>query len=319
MKDSNHVVRVFGLVALLLIGGGFAQRALRPKTFGETGHYRFESLSEVLSQEVVHQGQQACGECHEDIYDLHDKDIHYNVECEDCHGPGNRHIHYYTDDETTLTEEEARMPTEYTLEGCLFCHRKLDARPNSFPEIDPVEHYAFLHVTDQKTKCIECHNPHEPIYLLAKVEEARIHPIIYQCDDCHETQPTEDYKEVEGHPVIFTCGDCHPAVVEDFKEHEHSFMSCTACHLFHVENETAGRIFKNGNGKFCLLCHEEKPFKDPEGVPQIVSKEHLAEMAEILDKTESEVQKDPRSCLECHFEYIHDPELISKGVTVGGL
>lgn len=205
------------------------------------------------------------------------------------------------------------MPKEYTLEGCLFCHRKLAARPRDFPQIDPVQHFEFLHVTDPKTRCIECHSPHEPIYLLKKVEDARIHPIIYACNNCHDKKPEGDYKEVKDHPVIFSCQDCHAEIVTDFKKHEHAFMDCTACHLFHKENETAGRIFKNGNKQFCLLCHEKKPFKDQEKLPQVVSSEHLAEQAKDSSLDAETLLKDPRSCIDCHFDFIHDSSLLKKG------
>lgn len=316
MTHTTHVLRVVLVVAALGVGGLAAQRLLKPESFGEVGHYRKDSVYEIMSHEPVHQGREACAECHEDIHALHDKDIHYGVECEDCHGPGNLHVRHHTEDTPTVSEEEARMPMEYTLEGCLFCHRKLAARPTNFPQIDPTEHYKFLHVTDKTTRCIECHSPHEPIYLLAKVNEARIHPVIRQCEDCHDGKPEKDHREVEGHPVIFTCRDCHKAIVEDFETHEHAFMDCTACHLFHAENENAGRIFKNGNGKFCLLCHEKKPFKHGEAVPQIVSSEHLAEMAPDLNMTPEEISHHSRACLDCHFDFIHDSELIKKGVIV---
>ena len=35
------------------------------------------------------------------------------------------------------------MPKEYTLEGCLYCHRKLASRPRDFPQVDLEEHEAY--------------------------------------------------------------------------------------------------------------------------------------------------------------------------------
>ena len=118
---------------------------------------------------------------------------------------------------------------------------------------------------------------------------------------------------MKNHPVIFTCRDCHAAVVDDFKGREHAFLRCTACHLFHRENDTAGRIFVNGNRRFCQLCHEAKPFKDPEGLPRIDPAKHLAENAPRAGKDAAALEKDPRACLTCHMEFIHDPELLKKG------
>lgn len=309
MSDSSHVWRIFVLLGLVVVAGAVFQLAMRPADFGETGPYRFGSLLEVAAQEPVHQGMEVCGECHDDILSLHDKDIHVHVQCEVCHGSGDLHVRYLMEGDESITEEQAAMPKEYTLEGCLFCHRKLVARPSTFPQIDPVEHYRFLHVTDPETRCIECHSPHEPLFLLTRVADARIHPIIHECGDCHDAVPESDFREVESHPTIFVCQDCHPDVTRDFKTRRHAFLRCTACHLFHRENESAGRIFKNGNRRFCLLCHESRPFKDPRAVPQIVSEDHLAEMAEFLDREPDEIRKDPRACLACHYDYIHDPDL----------
>lgn len=293
--------------------GVAAQRLLRPKTFGDLGHFRAASLAEIAAQEPVHQGEETCNECHADIYELHEKDIHFGVQCEDCHGPGNLHVAFHTGQDPSLSVEQAAMPKEYTLEGCLFCHRKLLARPRSFPQVDPVEHYRFLRVQDPQTRCVECHSPHEPLFLLTRVNEARIHPAIFECAHCHQTEPERDHRSVEHHPVIFVCGDCHAGVVKDFASREHAFMRCTACHLYHGENETAGRIFNNGNRKFCLLCHEQKPFKDPQGLPQIDPEAHLTEMAAVLDLDAEELKNDPRACLTCHFDNIHDSALIESG------
>ncbi len=264
----------------------------------------------MMNMKLIHQGRESCRECHGDILEIHEKDIHFAVQCEDCHGPANLHMKYHRQEDKAIPQNLARMPREYTLEGCLFCHRKLSARPSTFAQIDPDEHYLFLHVTDKRTRCIECHSPHEPLFLLEQVSNARIHPIIYECIDCHTSIPEKDYKDVKDHPVVFVCQDCHPSVVRDFMEHEHSFMRCTACHLFHRENEISGRIFKNGNRRFCMLCHEAKPFKDKELLPQIVYEEHINEMSKVMRRDPEELIQDPSACLTCHFDFIHDLKLI---------
>ena len=153
------------------------------------------------------------------------------------------------------------MQKEYKLEGCLFCHRKLKAKPSDFPQIDQAEHYKFLHVIDPQTKCIQCHSPHEPVFLLTDVKQSRIHPVVYKCTECHDTKPEKSFKEVQNHPTIFECKDCHLETVNDFNGRpHHNYIECRTCHLYHRENETTGRIYKNGNAKFCLLCHEKKPY-----------------------------------------------------------
>ena len=327
MKNNSHVKRVFALLIIAVIAGFGVRRLLLPETFGTVGHYRAESLRDMLNLERIYQGKEACAPCH-DNYDILEKDVHYDTQCENCHGPGNIHIAQietfldqnhlkptesgkYTEETLkAVPEDMAQMPKEYTLEGCLFCHRKLASRPRDFAQIDPEEHFKLLHVTDDSIQCVECHNPHEPLFLLDPVSEARIHPTIYECDDCHEEPPEKSYKEAENHPVIFECADCHAAIVQDFEKREHASMRCTACHLYHRENDISGRIYKNGNKQFCLLCHEKKPFKDPDNLPQIDVAEHLEEMPEAAGKDLEAIKNSITSCLECHYIFIHDPDLI---------
>lgn len=300
MKSTSHVWRIFTALIAVMALAFFARWLLLPESFGELGHYRADSLQEIMSLELVHQGRQVCGDCHAEIYELHKKDIHFAVQCEDCHGPGNLHVKYHQTTDHSISENQARMPKEYTLEGCLFCHRKLAARPRSFAQIDPVEHYEFLHVTDSETPCIECHSPHEPLFLLKEVDQARLHPVIFECEDCHDTPPQKDHTEVPDHPVVFVCRDCHPAIVEDFMQHEHSFLRCTTCHLFYQTSDTAGRLFNNGNWRFCLLCHEDKPFKDNDKLPQLVYADHLSVMAKHMCRDLDTLQDEPSMCLMCH-------------------
>ena len=87
-------------------------------------------------------------------------------------------------------------------------------------------------------------------------------------------------------------------------------MRCTACHLFHRENETSGRIFKNSNKLFCLLCHEKKPFKNSDELPQIEFSEHIATMPEVMRVNPDEIKDKPTMCLRCHLDFIHDSKLI---------
>ncbi len=312
VSNRSHVFRVLVLLTVSGVLFFIGQRLLQPKSFGQNGHYRADSVYEIMNTEPVHQGRAVCAECHTEIHDVHQKDIHWNVTCEDCHGPGDAHVKFHRDGDAGITPARAVMPAEYTLEGCLFCHRKLAARPSTFAQIDLMEHYDFLHVTDPQTPCIECHSPHEPLFLLEGVSEARVHPVIFECDDCHQTPPEIDHKQVADHPTIFVCQDCHPSVVRDFAKHEHAFLRCTACHLFHRENAISGQVFRSGAGRFCLLCHEQKPFKDDGQLPQIVYVDHIEEMAPVMRRLPGPLLEDPASCLQCHFDYIHDGRLIRR-------
>ena len=312
MKNTTqHAWRIFSLLFGAIILGLVVRWLVLPASFGELGHYRSGNLSENLNLEQIFQGKEVCGQdqCH-DIYSTHEKDVHFAVQCEICHGPGDIHVKYHKGEIELISKELAVMPKEYALEGCLFCHRKLSSRPRDFAQIDPEEHYEFLHITDKQIRCIECHDPHEPLFLMNSVSEARIHPAIYECDDCHDEPPEKDYKEVEDHPIIFACQDCHQAIANDFKKRAHAFLRCTGCHLYHRENDASGRIYKNGNKRFCLLCHEKKPFKDLDKLPQIELSEHLEKMPDIMRVEVGEIRDKDTACLTCHFNFIHDSNLI---------
>lgn len=301
IKDKRHIIIVFSIVILFIIIGFIVQKILQPTSFGEHGHYRFDAVNEIQNQEIINQNTNTCKECHETIYQLHEKDAHYNVPCIDCHGPGNLHVAYHRGGDSTIniTVEQARMEKEYKLEGCLFCHRKLKAKPSDFPQINKDQHFKFLNVTDAKTKCIDCHSPHEPAFLLTDIKQSRIHPIVYKCTDCHDVKPEKSFREVSGHPAIFECADCHKEIVKDFNQKpHHNYVECRTCHLFHKENESAGRIYKNGNAKFCLLCHEKKSFKDEKYPPKIEWPSHVGDKKIISNSNE-------KICLNCHTDKIH--------------
>ncbi len=306
MKDKKHIIMVFTIVVSACFILILSLQMLQPRSFGEHGNFRWDAMAEIVSQPVLNQDVTVCAECHTEINDLHSKDAHYNVPCVDCHGAGNLHAAYYRDsaNNAIISPEQAKLPKEYTLEGCLRCHSKLKARPKDFPQIDKDQHYEFLKVIDSEAKCVECHNPHEPIFLLTDIEKSKLHPIIQKCSFCHDKEPEKDFREIKDHPPVFECKDCHQEIVASFENSpHHKAIECTSCHLFHKENETAGRMFKIGNAEFCLLCHEEKPYKDPSHPPKITWPNHLGDKSAL-------VNIDRKICLNCHANAIHT--MISK-------
>lgn len=301
MKDKSHIYFIFSIILGLLIIAQIADWLLKPASFDKFGHYRWDAIGEIQSQKIVNQNTKVCSECHNDIFNLHEKDAHYNVPCVDCHGAGNLHVAFHKGgkDAKNITLKQAVLKKEYNLEGCLFCHRKLAARPKDFPQVDVEEHFKFLNVTDPKTKCTDCHSPHEPIFLLTDVRQSRLHPIVYRCNDCHSKPVKPSYDDVPNHPKIFECKDCHAEIVNDFNQRpHHNYVECRTCHLFHKENETIGRIYKNGNAKFCLLCHEKKSFKSETYPPKIEWPSHIGKLGYIKEG-------DEKTCLNCHSNQIH--------------
>jgi hypothetical protein len=120
---------------------------LVPDTFGEYGHYRGASLADNALPEIHYTGQQACFECHQDIEDLKAKDVHKEIHCETCHGPGQKHV-------TSGDPADIVKPTGR--EFCGLCHSRNAAKRNTTVfQIDLKKH-------NIGKNCIECHNPHQP-------------------------------------------------------------------------------------------------------------------------------------------------------------
>jgi len=120
---------------------------LLPESFGQYGFYRGASLEETAQTPVMYAGQEACFTCHQDIEDLKQQDVHSEVRCETCHGPGQKHSE---NGDTTLLENPVSR------ESCGMCHSKNVAKKKeAIFQINLKEHYI-------DKKCIDCHNHHQP-------------------------------------------------------------------------------------------------------------------------------------------------------------
>jgi hypothetical protein len=71
------------------------------------------------------------------------------VNCETCHGPSGKHV-----SDIRIIPTPANNSGDY----CGLCHFKRDARPASFPQIDPETH-------GENLNCVYCHNPHKPWFI----------------------------------------------------------------------------------------------------------------------------------------------------------
>jgi len=118
-----------------------------PDTFGKYGPYRAAALDDYSLIEIHFAGQQACLECHQDIQDLKTQDVHSDIHCETCHGPGQKHV-------TSSDTADILIPSGR--EFCGSCHIMNAARPkNAITQVDLNKH-------NIGKNCIECHNPHQP-------------------------------------------------------------------------------------------------------------------------------------------------------------
>jgi hypothetical protein len=120
---------------------------LTPDTFGEYGHYRGASLGDNALPEIHYAGQKACFDCHQDVEDLKNQDVHSDIHCETCHGPGQKHV---------LSADTADILKPTGREFCGRCH-KLNAakKKDAVFQVDLTKH-------NVEKNCTECHNAHQP-------------------------------------------------------------------------------------------------------------------------------------------------------------
>ena len=139
-----RLILAFGIFITLFL---ILRRLLIPDTFGEFGHYRGASLIDNADVELHYAGQQACFECHQDIEDMKVLDVHSDIRCETCHGPGLKHV--TSGEAGDILKPESR-------EFCGSCHALNAAKPrNAIFQIDLTKH-------NIGRNCTECHNPHQP-------------------------------------------------------------------------------------------------------------------------------------------------------------
>lgn len=123
-----------------------ARSLLIPESFGEQGHYRFNSIQENQDMPLNYAGKELCAECHDDKAEEMESDMHATISCETCHGPGLAHYDNPEPNNIMIPDERAH---------CGLCHEYNSTRKNKIAQIDMSDHYV-------DNKCIECHNPHLP-------------------------------------------------------------------------------------------------------------------------------------------------------------
>ncbi len=142
-----HVKRLI-LVFALFVGIMIVLiQLLTPKSFKQFGHYRGDALKEIADKEPKYVGSQTCAMCHDSLSTVKDSSFHKSINCETCHGPGNKHA-----EDPVLNKIEKPVGRAF----CIRCHAKNPARPEKIiKQINAIEH-------NKGEVCITCHNPHNP-------------------------------------------------------------------------------------------------------------------------------------------------------------
>ena len=152
MEHSKHIIRAVGLLVVAAVVFVFGRHFAEPRSFGEHGHYRADSVDEYKALPSTHGVVGACAECHDEEAEAHAAGEHASVSCEVCHGPLRTHV---IDDEVV-----APMPVDQSSDLCARCHQYLVARPKTFPQVVLRDHVTEKGGEFGETQCVECHDAH---------------------------------------------------------------------------------------------------------------------------------------------------------------
>jgi hypothetical protein len=146
LKESEHLVRLALVAAILVVVFLAIRKAVVPAGFGKYGHYRAPALDDIRARPISFAGHDACESCHDEQAKAKALGKHAQVACEACHGP----LAAHADDPFA---NKAAKPDPATL--CVRCHEADSAKPKSFPQVVSRDHAAG-------ESCGTCHNPHSP-------------------------------------------------------------------------------------------------------------------------------------------------------------
>ncbi len=154
MEHAKHIIRAVLLLVIAAVGFVFVRHFAIPASFGEHGHYRFDSVAEYKSQAPLHGAPGACAECHDEEAEAHEEGKHATISCEVCHAPLGQHI--------KNDEKIGAMPIPRSTEWCGICHQRLIARPKTFPQVVFPDHWIEKGAETTEAVCLECHDAHNP-------------------------------------------------------------------------------------------------------------------------------------------------------------
>ena len=154
MEHSKHIIRAVLLLVCAAVVFVLVRHFAIPESFGEYGHYRYDSVAEYAAQIPSHSTAASCGECHDEEAEVHSEGVHRSVSCEVCHAPLGSHV--------AADQTVGPMPVRRSYKLCGWCHERLEARPQEFPQVVFPEHVTEKGVAMTESVCQECHNAHDP-------------------------------------------------------------------------------------------------------------------------------------------------------------
>ena len=209
------------LIAFALFVGLFlvARHFLVPASFGVYGHYRADALKENTLHDMKYVDTNLCKKCHNNIDSVKKNGVHKRINCQTCHGAGNKHI----DDPklNALVKPNGR-------EDCGKCHTiNAGHLTTTIKQVNLSKH-------NVKEKCVKCHNPHSPGFKAS----------------------FSDAKGGGDDPGV--CLTCHDNKNQEKMKGKHNSLRCQTCHGTgeeHVKAPARTNITKPSKRDFCTKCH----------------------------------------------------------------
>lgn len=141
--------RVGLLLIIVLIIFFSAMQLFIPQSFGQYGGYRGDSIRENANFEISFaEGTGACAKCHNNTISELGSAQHANIDCQTCHGPGEKH-------KNSPKSFSLKISGDKNL--CASCHSTIAGRQGKeIATVNPVMHSGGV-------ICTKCHDPHQPL------------------------------------------------------------------------------------------------------------------------------------------------------------
>ena len=167
----QHIKRLILAFAIFISLFLIARHFLKPKSFGELGHYRALAIEENAKRDLHYAGSENCVKCHDSIHAEKAEGYHAKLKCEVCHGPGLKHVLYADQFKNGQLPDSLLLHKPIERKECAICHQTNAARikitfdtidNSQIKQIDAMKHKLLNKKTKKEQKCIKCHNPHQP-------------------------------------------------------------------------------------------------------------------------------------------------------------
>ncbi len=167
----QHLKRLIGVFVIFILFFLVMRQVLRPKSFGELGHFRADAIYENTLRPMHYAVADSCTKCHKDIRSDKDLGFHAKLKCEVCHGPALKHATFANKFKNKQLPDSLVLYKPGERKDCAVCHQRNAARikitfdtinTTMIHQVDIMKHHPVDPKTNAALKCIDCHNPHQP-------------------------------------------------------------------------------------------------------------------------------------------------------------